>query len=85
MSVPTSISVDLYESGIVMEWVKRNPEFIDHLSIMLPGDQNVVIEATYPLMDIKVSNHFPLNDDMANFVTTHLNNFKQPLKKKRYK
>jgi hypothetical protein len=85
MSVPTSISVDLYESGIVMEWVKRNPEFIDHLSIMLPGDQNVVIEATYPLMDIRVSNHFPLNDDMANFVTTHLNNFKQPLKKKRYK
>lgn len=85
MSVPTSISVDLYESGIVMEWVKRNPEYIEHLSILLPGDQSINIEASYPQMDIKVSNHFPLNDDMANFVTTHLNNFKQPLKKKRYK
>ena len=85
MSMPTNMVADVFDNSIIMEWIKRTEDDIDNLSISFLGDQRIYIEAAYPEMDIRVSNHFPLNEDMANFVTTHLNNFKQPLKKKRYK
>lgn len=85
MSMPTNITADGWNNVLVMEWNKKNINSIDNLSISFFGNQKVYIEASYPEMDIKIANEFPLNEDMANFVTTHLNNFKQPLKKKRYK
>lgn len=86
MSMPNDSSSDSYENTIIFEWNKRVPTIgEDVLIITFAGDDKVHIQASYPSMDIKVDNHFPLNDDMANFVTTHLDNFKQPLKKKRYK
>ena len=83
--MPTNMVADVFDNSIIMEWIKRTEDDLDNLSISFLGDQKIYIEAAYPEMDIRVSNHFPLNEDMANFVTTHLNNFKQPLKKKRYK
>lgn len=85
MSMPTNITADGWKDSLSMEWVKKNEKSIDVLSISFFGNQKIYIEATYPEMDIRIINDFPLNEDMANFVTTHLNNFKQPLKKKRYK
>jgi hypothetical protein len=85
MSMPNSMSADNFDNSIILEWTKKTTGDVDNLLISFLGDQKIYIEAAYPVMDIKVSNHFPLNEDMANFVTTHLENFKQPLKKKRYK
>ena len=85
MSMPTTMFADNYENSITMEWIKKTENDEDQLSISFLGNQKIYIKAAYPTMDIKVSNHFPLNEDMADFVTTHLDNFKQPLKKKRYK
>jgi hypothetical protein len=85
MSMPTNIGADPLNDLLTMEWVKKNKNSIDSLSISFFGNQKIYIEASYPEMDIRVINDFPLNEDMANFVTTHLDNFKQPLKKKRYK
>lgn len=85
MSMPNHITADNYENSITFEWNKKILTGEDILTISFLGDQAIYIEASYPSMDIKVNNHFPLNEDMANFVTTHLENFKQPLKKKRYK
>jgi hypothetical protein len=85
MSMPTTMSANNFENSVIMEWTKKTENDVDNLVISFLGDQKIYIEAAYPIMDIKVSNHFPLNEDMANFVTTHLENFKQPLKKKRYK
>lgn len=85
MSMPNNMWAENIENNIILEWIKPTANDLDTLSIAFYGDQQIYIEAGYPLMDIKVSNYFPLNEDMANFVTTHLNNFKQPLKKKRYK
>ena len=81
MSIPSSIFTKNIENEIVFEWHKDE----DLLSVCFPGDKTIKIKATYPSLDIKVKISFPLNEDMANFVTTHLANFKQPLKKKRYK
>ena len=85
MSIPSNVNADGFNNVLVMEWFKKNIKTMDVLSISFFGNQKVHIEASYPEMDIKIANEFPLNEDMANFVTTHLNNFKQPLKKKRYK
>jgi hypothetical protein len=85
MSMPNNMWAENIENIIILEWTKQAEDDVDVLTIAFYGDQQIYIEAAYPVMDIKVSNHFPLNEDMANFVTTHLNNFKQPLKKKRYK
>lgn len=85
MSVPDGIVAENYENIITFDWTKIENKNVNTLSISFSGDKTINIEASYPEMDIIVKNNFPLNDDMANFVTTHLNNFKQPLKKKRYK
>lgn len=85
MSMPTAITADNLSNIIIFEWSKRTSTKIDSLQISFYGNQEIEIEAQYPDMDMRISNTFPLNEDMANFVTTHLNNFKQPLKKKRYK
>jgi hypothetical protein len=86
MSMPSNISSDIYDNLIIFEWNKVVPPLgEDVLLISFNGNDEVHIEANYPSMEIKVENCFPLNEDMANFVTTHLDNFKQPLKKKRYK
>lgn len=86
MSVPTHITSDSYDNVIIFEWNKKVPPIgEDVLIITFDGNDKVRIEAYYPSIDIKVDNVFELNEDMANFVTTHLENFKQPLKKKRYK
>jgi hypothetical protein len=86
MSMPSHILSDTYDNLIIFEWNKRvPPSGEDVLIITFAGDEKVRIQASYPSMDIKVDNCFDLNEDMANFVTTHLDNFKQPLKKKRYK
>ena len=86
MSVPKSITSESYENTIVFEWSRKVPPLgEDILVISFSGDDKVKIEANYISMDIRVDNSFPINDDMANFVTTHLSNFTQPLKKKRYK
>lgn len=84
MSMP-SITADVYQNSIVFEWSRETDQGEDTLVISFPGDQAISIEANYPSLKIKVSNRYPLNEDMANFVTTHLEIFKQPLKKKRYK
>jgi len=85
MSMPNQITADVFENSIIFEWSKKTKDGDDTLVISFLGDQKISIEANYSSMDIKVSNRFPLNEDLANFVTTHLEIFKQPLKKKRYK
>lgn len=85
MSMPESISGDPIRNQIIFEWEKITEEGEYHLVISFAGDQRIHIQAEYSSLGIKVDNYFPLNEDMANFVTTHLENFKKPLKKKRYK
>jgi hypothetical protein len=85
MSTPDSITAENFENVISFDWIKIENSNVNTLTISFLGDHHINIEAQYPEMDIIVKNKFPLNEDMANFVTTHLNNFKQPLKKKRYK
>jgi hypothetical protein len=85
MSTPDNIHADTLDNTIIFDWSKIENINVNSLTISFSGDHYINIEAAYPEMDILVKNKFPLNEDMANFVTTHLNNFKQPLKKKRYK
>lgn len=86
MSMPKSMTSESYKNIIIFEWSQIVPPLgEDVLVISFSGDDKVKIEANYISMDIRVNNSFPINDDMANFVTTHLSNFTQPLKKKRYK
>ena len=85
MSMPDSISADNFDNSITFEWIKKDKLKIDTLLVTFHGNQSIQIEASYPRVDLKLENSFPLNEDMANLVTTHLDNFKQPLKKKRYK
>ncbi len=85
MSMPNHTNADCYLNSITFEWNKKTKTGEDALSISFLGDQEIIIEANYPSMDIRVNSPFPLNEDMANFVTTHLEIFKQPLKKKRYR
>ena len=85
MSMPTHVYADCYQNSITFEWTKDTPKGEDLLSISFLGQQEIAVEAHYPSLDIKVNSPFPLNEDMANFVTTHLEIFKQPLKKRRYR
>ena len=88
MSMPTDITIDIYDNLVVFEWIGFDPngKDINTLNISFSGDGSIQLDATYPEMDIHIDSiALQLNEDMANFVTTHLENFKIPLKKKRIK
>lgn len=86
MSMPEDIAIDIYGNLVILEWIQADTKKdINTLNISFSGEGSIQIEAFYPEMDIKINNTVPLNEDMANFATTHLNNFKKPLKKKRIK
>ena len=88
MSMPTDITIDIYDNLIVFEWIGFDPngKDINTLNISFSGDGSIQLDATYPEMGIYIDSiALQLNEDMANFVTTHLENFKIPLKKKRIK
>lgn len=88
MSMPTDITIDIYDNLVVFEWIGFDPngKDINTLNISFSGDGSIQLDATYPEMGIYIDSiALQLNEDMANFVTTHLENFKIPLKKKRIK
>lgn len=85
-SNPSAIGACPYENYVYIEW-ENSPDNIhlDELRVEFHGNQAVKLSAEYSSFNLSIKSEIPIDDDFANIMVSHLQNFKQPIKKKKYK
>jgi hypothetical protein len=84
---PSEVEFLKRSDGIVLEWYKSYQEnqSFDCLTIHFDGSGKIYFRANYESLDIDVEQYLQLNEDFPHLIVTHLNQFKRPIIKKRYK
>lgn len=86
LSFPTDMGVCPYQNLIHIEWIAISSDFkTNELKIEFKGNQKVNLFADYESFNLTIDQEVPLNDDFPNIIVSHLQNFKQTTKKKKYK